>query len=99
MLHVIREFDSNVPEGTEAARIDANEIARAQLLRFRRRLGFLTLDQELQIEQLLTSTVMKVSLVTQRVMEALPRNPPAQGVVFPPALSALADASELDSRG
>lgn len=63
-------------ERTEAARIDANQIARTQLLRFRRRLGSLTHDQELQIEALLISTVMKISVVTERVMEALANNPP-----------------------
>jgi hypothetical protein len=66
----------NVRETTEAAPIDAKEIARAQLLRFRRRLGSLTPDQELQIEELVISTVMKISLVTERVMEALAKNPP-----------------------
>ena len=66
----------NVRETTEAAPIDAKEIARAQLLRFRRRLGSLTRDQELQIEELVISTVEKISLVTERVMEALAKNPP-----------------------
>jgi len=66
----------NVRETTEAAPIDAKEIARAQLLRFRRRLGSLTPDQELQIEELVISTVKKISLVTERVMEALAKNPP-----------------------
>jgi hypothetical protein len=66
----------NVREITEAAPIDAREIARAQLLRFRRRLGSLTRDQELQIEELVISTVMKISSVTESVMEALAKNPP-----------------------
>jgi hypothetical protein len=63
-------------EKTEAARIDADQIARAQLLRFGRRLGSLTHDQELQLEALLISTVMKISLLAERVMKELARNPP-----------------------
>ena len=66
----------NVREITEAAPMDAKEIARAQLLRFRRRLGSLTDDQELQIEELVISTVIKISLETERVMQALAKNPP-----------------------
>jgi hypothetical protein len=66
----------NAREITEAGPIHAKKIARAQLLRFRRRLGSLTRDQELQIEALLISTVMKISLVTERMMEALAKNPP-----------------------
>jgi hypothetical protein len=69
----------NIPARTEAAPIDANEIARAQLLRFRRRLGALTHDQELQIEELVISTVMKISLVTEKVMEALAKNSASMG--------------------
>ena len=68
----------NVREETKAALVDANDIARAQLIRFRRRLGTLTRDQELQIEDLLISTVTKISLVTVRAMEALAENPPTQ---------------------
>ena len=67
----------NVREIPAAAPIDAKEIARAQLLRFRRRLGSLTHDQELQIEELVISTVGKISLVTKSVMEALAKNPPS----------------------
>jgi len=66
----------NVREITEAAPVDAKAIAQAQLLRFRRRLGSLTPDQELQIEELVISTVMKISLVTEKVMEALAKNSP-----------------------
>ncbi|HSE24919.1 MAG TPA: hypothetical protein VLB68_24880, partial [Pyrinomonadaceae bacterium] len=47
------------------------EIARMQLVRFRRRLGTLTLDQELQIEDLLISTVTKISSITGRLLESL----------------------------
>ena len=59
---------------TNAALGDADDIARAQFVRFRRRLGTLTHDQELQIEDLLISTVEKVSLVTVKVMEVLAKN-------------------------
>ena len=63
---------------TKAALGDAEEIARAQLVRFRRRLGTLTYDQELQIEGLLISTVEKVWLVTAKVIEVLAKNPAAK---------------------
>jgi hypothetical protein len=66
----------NVTEITEGDPIDAKEVARAQLLRFRRRLGSLTHDQELQIEELVISTVMKISLVTERAMKTLAKNTP-----------------------
>ena len=78
---MVRKFESpgvNVREETKAALSDANDIARGQLVRFRRRLGRLTHDQELQIENLLISTVTKISLVTGSVMEALAENPPTK---------------------
>jgi len=78
---VVRKFESpevNVREETKAALSDANNIARAQLVRFRRRLGTLTHDQELQIEDLLTSIVTKISLVTGRVTEVLAENHPTK---------------------
>ena len=80
---VVRKFESpgvNVREETKAALSDANDIARAQLVRFRRRLGRLTHDQELEIENLLISTVTKISLVTGRVMEAHAENHPTKEV-------------------
>jgi hypothetical protein len=70
----------NVREETKAALSDADDIARTQLVRFRRRLGTLTHDQELQIENLLISTVTKISLVTGTVMEALAENHPTKEV-------------------
>lgn len=57
---------------------DPHDIARAQLVRFRRRLGTLTCDQELQIENLLISTVTKVSLITDRLVESLVRTEPRE---------------------
>ena len=74
---MVRNFESagvNVEEETKALLSDANDVARTQLIRFRRRLGTLTHDQELQIENLLISTVTKISLVTGSIMEALPEN-------------------------
>ena|SRR5215475_7646034 len=74
---MVRKFEGlgvNVREETKAAFRDANDIARAQLLRFRSRLGTLSHDQELQIENLLISTVTRVSLVAARVMAALSEN-------------------------
>ena len=59
---------------TKAPFTDANNIAQAQLEQFRRRLGTLTREQELQIENLLISTVARVSLVAARVMAALSEN-------------------------
>ena len=68
----------NIRDETKTALTDANEIARAQLLRFRSRLGTLSHDQELQIEDLLISTVAKISLMTRGVMEALADNSPTK---------------------
>ena len=78
MVRKLAGLGVNVREETKAAPVDANDIARAQLIRFRRRLGTLTQDQELQIEDLLISTVTKISLVTVRAMEALAENPPTK---------------------
>jgi hypothetical protein len=78
---VLRKYESpgvNLREETEALLGDANDVARTQLIRFRRRLGTLTRDQELQIENLLISTVTKISLVTGKVMEALGENSPTK---------------------
>ncbi len=78
---VVKKFESpgvNVREETKALLSDANDVARTQLIRFRRRLGTLTHDQELQIENLLISTVTKISLVTGRVVEALAENSPTK---------------------
>ena len=60
MVRKLAGLGVNVREETKAALVDANDIARAQLIRFRRRLGTLTHDQELQIEDLLISTVAKI---------------------------------------
>ena len=78
---MVRNFESagvNVGEETKVLLSEANDVARTQLIRFRRRLGTLTHDQELQIENLLISTVTKISLVTGKVMEALAENPPTK---------------------
>lgn len=74
---MLRKFESpevRAREETKAALSDANNVARTQLIRFRRRLGSLTHEQELQIENLLISTVSKISLVTERVIEAMTEN-------------------------
>jgi hypothetical protein len=50
--------------------VEPNDIARTQLQRFRRRLGTLTPDQELQIENLLISTAAKISaMVTSKMLK------------------------------
>ncbi len=75
-LSVVKEFENhrvNVREQIAAPFSDPHEIARTQLVRFRRRLGTLTLDQELQIEDLLISTVTKISSITGPLLESLGR--------------------------
>lgn len=75
---MLREVESpgvRATAETKAALSDANEIARTQLIRFRPRLGSLTHEQERQIENLLISTVSKISLVAAGVMEAMTKNP------------------------
>ena len=75
MLRKIESPGVRAREETKAALSDANDVARTQFLRFRRRLGSLTHEQELQIENLLISTVSKISLLTAGVMEAMTKNP------------------------
>ena len=75
---MLRNFESTgvrARDETKAALSDANEVARTQLIKFRRRLGSLTHEQELQIENLLISTVSKISVLTAGVMEAMTKNP------------------------
>lgn len=71
MLRQIENHRVNVREQITAPFSDPHEIARTQLVRFRRRLGTLTVDQELQIEDLLISTVAKISSITGRLLESL----------------------------
>ena len=75
MLRKLESPGVKAKEETKAPLTDANEVARTQLIRFRRRLGSLTHEQELQIENLLISTVSKISLLTAGVMEAMTKNP------------------------
>ena len=75
MLRKLESPGVRAREETKAALSDANDVARTQLIRFRRRLGSLTHEQEQQIENLLISTVSKISLVTAGVMEAMTKNP------------------------
>ena len=74
MLRKIESPGMSAREETKATLSDANDVARTQFLRFRRRLGSLTHEQELQIENLLISTVSKISLLTAGVMEAMTKN-------------------------
>ena len=76
MLREVESPGGRAKEETKAALSDANDVARTQLMRFRRRLGSLTHEQERQIENLLISTVSKISLVAAGVMEAMTKNPP-----------------------
>lgn len=50
---------------------DPSDIARAELARWRRRLGPLTPEQEVRIENLVTSTAAKASLLAGQVMQSL----------------------------
>ncbi len=56
----------------EVALPDVKEIARAELARRRRRLGKLTPEQEIVIEDLLIQTVTRISKLVERVQETLP---------------------------
>jgi hypothetical protein len=56
----------------EAALRDARDIARAELALRRRRLGTLTREQEVGIENLLMSMVTRISELAERVPEASP---------------------------
>ena len=69
---MVRKFENHRVNVIEQIPVlsDPADIARAQLVRFRRRLGTLTLDQELQIEDLLISTVTKISSITGRLLES-----------------------------
>lgn len=50
---------------------DPQDIARAELARWRRRLGLLTHEQEVRIETLVISTATKISLLGGQVMQSL----------------------------
>ena len=50
---------------------DPKDIARAELARWRRRLGPLTHEQEVRIENLVISTATKISLLGGQVMQSL----------------------------
>ena len=56
---------------TKTVSSDPKDIARAELARWRRRLGPLTHEQEVRIEKLVVLTATKVSLLGGRVMESL----------------------------
>ena len=59
-------------EQREAALHQAKNIARAELARRRRRLGELTPEQEIGVENLLMSTVSKILEVAGDVLDSLP---------------------------
>ena len=54
---------------------DPSDIACAEFARWRRRLGPLTPEQEVLIENLVISTANKISLLSGRVMESLLLSP------------------------
>jgi len=57
-------------EQSEAALSEAQNIARAELDRRRRRLGTLTHEQEIALEGLLMSTVAKISDFSEKALES-----------------------------
>ncbi len=75
MLRKLESPGVRARDATKAALSDADDVARTEFIRFRRRLGSLTREQERQIENLLISTVSKISLVAAGVMEAMTKNP------------------------
>ena len=74
MLRKLESPRLRAREETKAALGNANDVARTQFMKFRRRLGSLTPEQEIQIENLLISTVSKISLVTESAIEAMTEN-------------------------
>jgi len=62
---------NQLSEKRRAALIEAQKMARAELARRRRRLGELTPEQEIALENLLMSAVTKVSGVAERAIESL----------------------------
>jgi hypothetical protein len=50
---------------------DPREVAQTELARWRRRLGPLTHEQEVEIEDLVISTATKISLLGGRVLQSL----------------------------
>ena len=58
-------------EQTKAPVLDPKDIARAELARWRRRLGPLTHEQEQRIENLVMSTAIKISLLGGSFMDSL----------------------------
>ena len=57
---------------SDAAACEAKAIARAELARQRRRLGELTREQEMGVEDLIMSTVTKVLEVAGTALDSLP---------------------------
>lgn len=57
---------------TETSLREAKEIARAEMARRRRHLGKLTREQEIGLENLVMSTVTRISELVERVLESRP---------------------------
>ena len=64
-------FGAGSRERRKAGLSEARDIARAEMVRQRRRLGTLTPAQEIEVERLLMLTVTKVSELAGRVLEAI----------------------------
>jgi hypothetical protein len=62
-------------ERREAALREAKDIARAEMARRSRRLGELTREQEIGLENLLMSTVTRVLELTGKILESQPMVP------------------------
>ena len=63
------KVDVATPGQTTPTLHDAEEIARAEMTRRRRRLGNLTQEQESAIETLLLSTVLKASAAIEPILK------------------------------
>jgi hypothetical protein len=59
-------------EFRETSSLDEIAIARAEMVRCRRRLGTLTHEQEVAIEKLLLSTTIRISELVRRALELHP---------------------------
>ena len=77
------EFDLVSREQSESTLDRAQEIARAEMMRRRRRLGNLTQEQESAIETLLLSTALKASKLIEPVLKFYSQSPSLVGVVAP----------------
>ena len=83
-IRLIGEFVMNINHARSESTLDrAREIARAEMMRRRRRLGNLTQEQESAIETLLLSTVLKASRMIEPVLKFYSQPPSLVGAPEP----------------